>query len=111
MEYAEQLFSYDGFDCPACRSQAAANKSNPPCRRDDHRCFMEGRVNIDPGNVLAWNFFWSMEANGWEFALSHYHPQFATGYERDLFHEKLFHLKNQITHLRNEKMKKEINKQ
>jgi len=111
MNYAEQFFRYDGFDCSACRTQAAANKSKPPCRRDDFRCFMEARVNLAAANVLVWNFFWSMDAIGWEFALSHYQPQFETDFDRDLFNEKLFYLKNKITHLRNEKMKKDVGKQ
>ncbi len=107
MDYAEQFFRYEGFDCPACMNQAAKNKTKPPCRRDG-MCFMEDRVNLAAANVLAWNFFWSMEANSYEFALAHYHPHHVSEFERDLFYEKLSFLRNKINHLRNEETKKKI---
>jgi len=60
-------------------------------------------VRLDPQNRLIWNFFWSLDALGLDFAFHHHGPiRFASESEKGRFFESLLILRITIDKLRQE---------
>lgn len=63
-------------------------------------------VTLRPENRTIWNFFWSMDAMGFDFAAHQFAPlRFSGEYERGRFYECIYLLRNTVEQLRAEAVK------
>ena len=100
MDYTEQYFKHDGFDCAVCHSQHDRNKSVPNCGDCNLLCLYSA-------NILAWEFFWTMDSLGYEYAMQHYRHllHFRGEWEHGAFFEKVWILKRKVEQMRAEKLR------
>lgn len=88
-----------------CAKDNLKNNNAPPCRRSGGRCQLEHQLL--PQNRFVWDFFWAMEALGFNGAVEYYRHSliFKSEYDHGSFFERLRIIKTHVEKWRAEEIK------